>query len=924
MSTVRTLLRMRALPGREADFEAAWRRAATGISRVPGNLRQELLRSRTEERWFAIVSDWVDEESLAAFSRSAARETLTEALRDLREDAGREVFEVLAEVPGAGRNPGHVRGAVRVDISTSVKPGEEEAFEKAYLLVSGRVGGRGGHLREELLQDPATGRFHIFAEWETAEGFRQWVEDPAHLADSAALARWLSVDFERVVYELRARPEPGPDEPLAWEFVPGAVRVDVSTTVAAADEAEFERAYLTVAGRARDRKGHLRSELLRDPDTGRFHLVDEFEDEEPAGNWLADPNDLGEAEPLAPWLSADLRRRVLPIRRRPAVGVGYATTPAAAATTVDAPAPVAARPDSPPAPRVAEPVRTGSTAPVTTTVAASPPGSTDPEVLVVGAGPAGMTHALELARRGIRVRLVEARAEPSAQADKAIGIHCRTMEIWERQGIVTEAMDAGTWLYGQTVHVNGVLTHQTDWSGLEEVPFAHLGLPQYETERLLADALARHGVRVERGVELLTFAQDADAVTCVLGTAEGEEVVRTQYLVGCDGAHSTVRAGLGLTFEGGLSMFPQLFMLGDVDLDWDMPAGHLLRFVRIEDNGDFTGMLVCVPLKGAHRYRVATMAPQRFVDAVGTGVVPAGFWQEYDPPELADIQEVVDELAPAGTTASNLRWSSIFRIKHGIVDRYRDGRVFVAGDAAHLHPPAGGQGMNTGIQDAWNLGWKLALAVRGGAAEGLLDSYEAERRPAGRAIVDRAVNLAFTDEIDMDDAKAQFLLEMQMTMNYAGSPLVGEFLDASVGPLGGPEPGHRAPDATGLRRFGVAHDLRVFDLLRSTRSALLLYAGHGVEAEGFAALESLASQAQVAAGGELDVHLVVSPDAVVPATLGLGVHRDVRGTYREAYGLPSSTGVTAAHVVRPDGHVGFRSLPAQASAVLEHLVVVFA
>ena len=235
-----------------------------------------------------------------------------------------------------------------------------------------------------------------------------------------------------------------------------------------------------------------------------------------------------------------------------------------------------------------------------------------------------------------------------------------------------------------------------------------------------------------------------------------------------------VRAGLGLKFEGGLSMFPQLFMLGDVQLDWTMPQGHLLRFVRIEDDGDFTGMLVCVPLQGPGRYRVATLAPQPLQKTIGSGVVPAGFWQEYTPPTLADIQAVLDDLAPEPTTASNLRWSSIFRIKHGIVDRYRAGRVFVAGDAAHLHPPAGGQGMNTGIQDAWNLGWKLALAVRGIAAPGLLDSYDAERRPAGKAIVDRAVALAFTDEMDMEDEKAQFLLEMQMTMNYSGSALVGE------------------------------------------------------------------------------------------------------------------------------------------------------
>jgi 2-polyprenyl-6-methoxyphenol hydroxylase-like FAD-dependent oxidoreductase len=565
-------------------------------------------------------------------------------------------------------------------------------------------------------------------------------------------------------------------------------------------------------------------------------------------------------------------------------------------------APVAALPDPADAAPVAAPV----------------PGR-EAEVLVVGAGPAGLTHAIELARRGVAVRVVDKRPQASTQADKAIGIHCRTMEIWEDQGVVTEAMDAGIWLYGQTVFVNGEQTHQVDWAGLDELPYAHLGLPQYDTERILIARLAASGVVVERGVELAGFTQDDEGVTAQLRHASGAvETTRTRYLVGCDGAHSAVRSGLGLAFEGGLSMFPQLFMLGDVDVDWDLPAGHLVRFVRIEDD-EFTGMLVCVPLKGRNRYRIATLAPKRWQDAVGTGVVPAGFWQEYEPPTLADMQAAIDELGPPGTTASTLRWSSIFRIKHGIVDRYREGRVFVAGDAAHLHPPAGGQGMNTGIQDAWNLGWKLALAVRGLAAPGLLDSYDAERRPAGKMIVDRAVSIAFTDEMDMEDEKAQFLLEMQMTMNYAGSPLVGE-VDGAAFPAG-PEPGHRAPDVHGLRRFGVAHPLRLFDLLRGTRSTLLLHADAGASEEQVLDLEKLAAGVRQLTRGEVDPYLVADPDTRVPALVDLPVVRDADRTFAATYGVAGAG--TAVYLVRPDGHVGFRSRPVAEAALLDHLAGVF-
>ncbi|WP_220036002.1 FAD-dependent oxidoreductase, partial [Modestobacter versicolor] len=552
---------------------------------------------------------------------------------------------------------------------------------------------------------------------------------------------------------------------------------------------------------------------------------------------------------------------------------------------------------------------------------AAAPVRTACEVLVVGAGPTGLTAAIELARRGIAVRVVDKRSAPAAQADKAIGVHCRTMEIWEDQGVVTEAMDAGSWLYGQTVFVNGRQTHQVDWSGLEELPYAHLGLPQYETERILGDRLAALGVRVDRGVELTGFSQDDDGVTAELVDADGaRSSTRAQYLVGADGSGSAVRAQLGLTFDGGLSMFPQLFMLGDVDVDWEMPPGHLVRWVRIEEDGDFTGMLVCVPLKGRNRYRVATLAPQRLQQTIGSGVVPPGFWKEYDPPGLADIQAAIDDLGPAGTTATNLRWSSVFRVKHGIVDRYRDGRVFVAGDAAHLHPPAGGQGMNTGIQDAWNLAWKVALAVRGQASPGLLDSYQAERRPAGKAIVDRAVAIAFTDEMDMDDERAQFLLEMQMTMNYAGSPLVGEVTD-SQGFAGGPEPGHRAPDVLGLRRFGVAHDLRLFDLTRGTHSTLLLHAGPGTSPDELRALEELAVAVRASTGGQVRPYLLAAPGTSVPPLVDLPVLSDARGAFATAYGTTGSG--TAAYLVRPDGHVGFRTRPVTEQALRAHLAQVF-
>jgi 2-polyprenyl-6-methoxyphenol hydroxylase-like FAD-dependent oxidoreductase/heme-degrading monooxygenase HmoA len=772
-SPVRTILRMRARDGCADEFESAWRVAAAEISRMPGNLRQELIRDAEDPQAFLITSDWRDSQALDAFGRSAVRERLTAALRDLRESADRATYQVLHTVTAKGPR-------IRVVVTVTVQEGQEEAYERAYLKVAERMRGTPGHVREELLREPGTGTYHLFAEWEDEQSFSAWADDQSHMEQTAPLLPYLLESFNRSTYHIVMRPEdhappvgPPPPEHKVRESAP---MVTVPTTQ------EIER------------------------------------------------------------------------------------------STVDNPT----------------------------------------AVLVVGAGPTGLTAAIELARRGIACRIIEKRPEAAGTADKAIGVQCRTMELWEDIGVAREAMDAGILLHGQTVYVNGRQTHQVDWD-LPGLPYAHVGLPQYETERILTDCLARHGVRVERGIELQEFTQDGDGVTARLLRADGgSETVRASYLVGCDGAHSVVRQSLGLTFEGGMGMFPQLFMLGDVDLDWSMPPGHLLRFIHVEDE-EMKGMLVCVPLRGRGRYRVATLAPPRWQAEIGSGPIPPGFSQEYAAPSLADIQAVLDQLAPAGTTASNLRWSSIFRIKHGIVDRYRVGRAFVAGDAAHLHPPAGGQGMNTGIQDAWNLGWKLALAVRGIAAPDLLDSYEAERRPAGKAIVDRAVRVAFTDEMDMDDEREQFLLEMQMTLTYAGSPLVGS---SGEGLDGGPAPGARAPDVQELRRFGVGHPVRLFELTRGTAHTLVVYADSSTGEEEFVDFEKLAENLR----GNVNVYVLASPDATVPPALDLPVLRDTSGAFRASYGLRG----TGAYLIRPDGHIGFRCSPVSASALDEHLARIFA
>jgi pentachlorophenol monooxygenase len=319
------------------------------------------------------------------------------------------------------------------------------------------------------------------------------------------------------------------------------------------------------------------------------------------------------------------------------------------------------------------------------------------DVLVVGAGPVGLTAGIELRRRGITARVVDRLEEPPQYA-KAVGIQPRTLEVWEDMGVAGTMLDASTPLEGQIVYVNGAEVARMTFELPPDVPYGFVGLPQYETERLLAEHLATLGTVVERDVELRSFEQDGDGVSAVLAGPAREETVRCRYLVGCDGAHSTVRKQLGAAFEGG--RFAEEYMLGDVEVDWSLPRMYGIRAMHRTEDGATDDLLVCIPLPGRGRYRMSMLVPP---DLAGSDA-DHGFASDRPSPTLAHVQAVLDRLAPERTTARNLRWSSVFRISHRLVDRYSDGRVFLCGDAAHIHPPTGAQGMNTGIQDAYNLG----------------------------------------------------------------------------------------------------------------------------------------------------------------------------------------------------------------------------
>jgi 2-polyprenyl-6-methoxyphenol hydroxylase-like FAD-dependent oxidoreductase len=522
------------------------------------------------------------------------------------------------------------------------------------------------------------------------------------------------------------------------------------------------------------------------------------------------------------------------------------------------------------------------------------------DVLVVGAGPVGLTMAAELARHGVRSRIVDRLAQPLPYC-RAIGVTPRTLEVWDDMGIAREMIDAGLWIESLRSIING-RPPKDSFLDLSDLPYGELGLPQYETERLLARHLSRFGVEVDRGVALARLSQDEDGVTVRLDRAGREpESATFRYVIGCDGAHSAVRRALGIAFEG--EAFPMLFMLGDVRIDWDLPRGMALRALRLVENWA-PDMFIAIPLPEPGRYRVSMLAPPEPEPLAGAD---HGIQSERRGPDLSQMQAVADALLPERAALSDLRWSSTFRISMRLAARYRQGRAFIAGDAAHIHPPTGGQGMNTGIQDAYNLAWKLALVLKGAAPAILLDSYDAERRPVGAEVVarTRAASEGYGRE---GGGKPDRLADTQILVSYRGTGWVRDE-DASDAVPGA---GDRTPDVPGLRRRNIGFPLRLFDVLRGTEHVLVAYLAVGTARE-VADLAALAREMSARFGSFLRT-AAITAGADLPEAPGIALYRDAGNAFPLVYGKAGG-----AFLVRPDGYIGWRGRSWRDPGLLSHL-----
>lgn len=536
---------------------------------------------------------------------------------------------------------------------------------------------------------------------------------------------------------------------------------------------------------------------------------------------------------------------------------------------------------------------------------------------MVGAGPTGLTLALDLHRRGIPCRIVDKAAGP-ARESRALAIHGRTLEIFEELGVVEAALEQGLRIERFLLHAEGREVLEVDFSVLEiPYPFV-LILEQSRTERLLERRLEELAGRVEWDTELIGLEAGESSVEAHLRSpGAADATIRVSHVIGCDGAHSAVRHALRIPFEG--SSLPERFLLADVQLR-PPPRNDRLQAWLGED-----GPLFMAPLPGG---------AWRMVAAGGGEDSDAPHGAEEAKPGHALLAEALDRAGGEPPEIEEVHWSSWFRVHRRLAARMRVGRVFLAGDAAHIHSPVGGQGMNLGIHDAWNLAWKLAEVLGSTGRDILLDSYHDERLPPARRTalmtdlalrgialsagpLRRGRELALAAFGASPRARRRLAHALAMAdVVYRSSPVVGRHREGwARWHASGPPPGACGPDAVVGSREGIVRLRRRLD---ARTHHLLLFPGRGAPSETVKACEDLRQQMATRYGRRVRVHLLAAEreepglrDWEGPPPLW-----DPEGDLARRWAAERPGAV----LVRPDRHIAYDCRPMRSAPIRDHLL----
>jgi 2-polyprenyl-6-methoxyphenol hydroxylase-like FAD-dependent oxidoreductase len=525
------------------------------------------------------------------------------------------------------------------------------------------------------------------------------------------------------------------------------------------------------------------------------------------------------------------------------------------------------------------------------------------DVLVVGAGPVGLTMGCELGRHGASCRVIDKAPAPSSTS-KALGIFPRTLEVFQMMGIVDDILGAGLKIDGISFYnKSGQIGH----IGFSCLPCRYrfaISLPQNQTEQILFQQLVKRGLCVEREKELIGVSQTQDCVRAIVRNPDGaEEIVASQWLIGCDGAHSGVRHALNLPFEG--EAYTETFLLADVRAESSLDNIHIHLFLADE------GIVGIFPFRSERCRVIASLIDQEQNMEAGE-------------PQLAEVQAIVDRRTCQNIQLKDPVWLSRFHISHRKIHEFRFGRVFLAGDSAHIHSPAGGQGMNTGIQDAFNLAWKLGLVIHEDSPASLLDTYNAEREPVAKMVLNLTDRLTRTATLQnpfgqqlrnallplltgihmIEDRVAETMAEIDI--HYRKSPAVAGKTGRAL------HAGDRAPDCSlfdGISKEPVL----LLDRLQKPVHQLLFFAGNSSrDALDFDALRKRLAR-QYSRLMEILLIIQDSSSAVSDALF------DPDGAAHMLYEA-QPTGII---LIRPDGYIGFRGGTNHIEALFQYLTRLF-